>query len=289
MGRRTRPLLCSESEILALEALAADETNPRLALRARMILECAKGQQIKDVAAMFSERPNTVILWKRRYEEAGIEGLRNAPRGSTKDVYGEPFVRRLLELLNSPPPDGRKYWTGPLLADALGTPHDTIRRYLRKKKIRLLEYRRHLVENDSPDDAEDSTPAPEEVSLPVERQEDSGIRRTVADESSSPVCGNSDELQNSDLIPDSPSTTISEKRFSVSITGSGDARESSNRPLDVYIQVRVMDGDTCVREALSSFSGALPDLGQIEVKIEGPSKEIPQGLPDDQPGPAQPD
>ena len=270
MSRRTKPLICSKSDISALQALATDDSVPRLAVRARMILECAKGYQIKDVAAKFSERPNTVIKWKQRFEQAGIDGLRNAPRGSTKDVYGEPFAKRLLNLLKTPPPDGEKYWTGPLLADALGTPHDTIRRYLRRKNIRLLEYRRRVLGNVTPDDGEDDLPVQDEIT-PANEQEVDSNSETLAEGKNSLVQNVNDDTQNGDAITDAPALITCKKCLCVNITSSGDLSETSDRPLDAVIQVKLMDGDKCIQETLFSFSGILPKTRHIDVKIEDTS------------------
>ncbi len=244
MSRRTKPLECSESDLLELQRLVEDSGNPRAAERARMVLACAKGMQIKAVAAMLSERPNTVIKWKRRYEEMGIGGLFNAPRGSAKDVYGEPFARRLRELLESTPPNGEKYWTGPLLAEALGTPDDTIRRYLRKEKIQLLEYRRHVKE-----DAPTSEPGDTRSGLGV--------------------CDAAVYAQAEDAAPaqeESGASTL-EKRISVSISSTEDLRDAGDGTLAVQVTVRLIDQNGCVLENQACFPGALPRLGQFDVTI----------------------
>lgn len=244
MSRRTKPLECSESDLLKLQSLAEDSGNPRAAERARMVLACAKGLQIKEVAAMLSERPNTVIKWKRRYEEMGIGGLFNAPRGGTKDVYGEPFARRLRELLESTPPNGEKYWTGPLLAKALGTPDDTIRRYLRKEKIQLLEYRRHVKEDAPPSEPGDTQ---------------SGLGE----------CDAIGDTQAEDDVPthEEGGAITLEKHISVSISSTEDLRDAGDGTLDVQVMVRLMDQNGCVQESQASFPGALPRLGQFDVTI----------------------
>ena len=141
MSRKSPTIICSKSDIDQLELLAVDLSEPRIAKRAAMVLECIKGSQVKDVAAMFSERPNTVILWRNRFAQSGISGLKNLPRGRTKDVYGEPFRNKLLSLLKEDPPDGHSYWTGALLANALDVPLDAVWRYLRNDEIHLLDYR----------------------------------------------------------------------------------------------------------------------------------------------------
>ena len=141
MARKSVPLQCSESEIAELQDLIQNAEQPRIAERATLVLEFIQGSTITEIAERHSAQPNTVIKWKRRYAEQGIEGLLNLPRGSTKDVYGKDFRKRLVELVHSPPPDGAPYWTGPLLAKALDVPLYAVHVYLRKSQIRLLDLR----------------------------------------------------------------------------------------------------------------------------------------------------
>ena len=141
MARKSEPLQCSQDEIDELQALAQDSSQPRIAERATLVLEFVKGSTITEIAQNYSVQPNTVIKWKRRYAEQGIEGLLSLPRGNTKDVYGKDFKKRLVALVHCTPPNGAAYWTAPMLADELNVPLYAVHVYLRKSKIRLLELR----------------------------------------------------------------------------------------------------------------------------------------------------
>ena len=139
MPRKYQPITCSKTDIIKLRELSSDQDNPRLALRASMVLRCIEGEQIKDIAADLHERPNTVILWRNRFSANGIDGLTNLPRGSSANRYGDDLKQRVLEKLNTSPPPGSKRWTGTSLSDELGVPPDVIWRILRKEKINLKD------------------------------------------------------------------------------------------------------------------------------------------------------
>lgn len=139
MPRTYKRIDCSKEDIIKLHKLSEDESNPRLATRARIVLGCAEGKQIKDIAAELHERPNTVITWRKRYSEQGIDGLLNLPRGYSGNRYGLDLRERILSKLNTSPPNGRERWTGNTLSDELGVPADVIWRCLRKEKIKLDE------------------------------------------------------------------------------------------------------------------------------------------------------
>lgn len=279
MSRRTKPLICSKSDIISLQALAADTSNPRVALRAQMVLECAKGRMIKDVAAMFSERPNTVIKWKDRYEEQGIGGLTNAPRGNTKDIYGEPFSRRLRELLETDPPNGEAYWTGPLLAEALGTPHDTIRRYLRRENIHLLEYRRRVKETEPPSEREDthrddrdgSSSGEISDASPGEHCDHADVGNKDHDNDDIMCISGGDIESNTAISLETSQIMTCEKRIAISIRGFRDTRKPTDPSLDMCVSLRIMDGESCIKENLFSLPGILPNCTYFDVKINDTS------------------
>ena len=137
MPKRYKPVNCSKTDIIELEKIASSSDDRRLSLRARMVMACIEGRQVKEIAAEFNERPNTVILWRRRFDEQGIHGLYNLPRGKNAYLYGSNLKERLLPLLEEAPPDGEPRWTGELLSGKLSVPAPVIWRLLRKEGIRL--------------------------------------------------------------------------------------------------------------------------------------------------------
>lgn len=137
MPKRYKPVSFSNSDIIELHKLMEASDDPRLVTRAKIILECIEGRQVKDIAAELQERPNTVIHWRKRFEEHGIRGLYNLPRGKNAFRYGKDLKERLLALLDENPPDGESRWTGDLLSKSLSVPPTVIWRLLRKEGIRL--------------------------------------------------------------------------------------------------------------------------------------------------------
>jgi FixJ family two-component response regulator len=68
MGRRFAPLELDEVERAELTSLASRRSTAQgLALRARIILACAEGEQSKAVAARLGIDPDTVGKWRRRF------------------------------------------------------------------------------------------------------------------------------------------------------------------------------------------------------------------------------
>ena len=74
--------------------------------------------------------------------------LKTGNRGA-KAKYGIDAGRRILALLDTPPPEGCANWTGPLIAEALGDIHvQHVWRFLRAQKIDLSGRKSWCVSND---------------------------------------------------------------------------------------------------------------------------------------------
>ena len=112
MGRRFAPLELNEVELTELTSLASRRSTAQgLALRARIILACAEGEQSKVIAVRLGIDPDTVGKWRRRFAEHRLEGLWDEPRSGTprtiEDARIEAVIVRTLE---TKPPDAT-HWS----------------------------------------------------------------------------------------------------------------------------------------------------------------------------------
>jgi len=118
--------------------LRAPTTPQRDVLRARIVLMAAEGRSTRSIAAALGTMPRTVSLWRGRYAREGLAGLAERAGRGRKRRYTEETGRRILALLDQPPPKGYARWTGPLIAAALGDVHEQqVWRFLRAQKIDL--------------------------------------------------------------------------------------------------------------------------------------------------------
>jgi len=149
MGRVAKQVeLCPQGR-LELEAIASSRTyEARLVQRAKIVLWCSQGIAIKQIAEKLDIRPNTVIVWRDRYLEAGLEGLYDQERSGKPVTYGEAFRNKVLQLLETPPPDGLATWDGPAIAANLKVSKDAVWRLLRQEGICLSRQRSWCVSTD---------------------------------------------------------------------------------------------------------------------------------------------
>lgn len=132
-----------------LDRLASSRTaQTRMVERAEIVLGCAQGRPVKEIAQQLGIRPNTVIDWCKRFEAEGMEGLHDRPRSGRRPEYGAAFRHRVLALLEPPPPRGQATWDGGAVAKALGASADAVWRLLRKEGICLRRQRSWCVITD---------------------------------------------------------------------------------------------------------------------------------------------
>ena len=129
----------SPEERAVLEAkLHAPTTEQRQVFRARIVLLAAEKRSTRSIARELGTMPRTVSGWRGRFAREGLAGLEDRPHPGPAPKYDSATGRRILALLDEPPPKGYARWTGPLLAEALGDVHEQqVWRFLRVQKIDL--------------------------------------------------------------------------------------------------------------------------------------------------------
>src|SRR6185295_5452120 len=117
--------------------------------RARIVLLAADGCSTRSIAKEVGVQPRIVSLWRHRYADHGLEGLQDKPRPGKQPIYTKTTDKRILKLLDKPPPQGFARWTGPLLAEALGDVDvQYVWRFLRSHKIDLAARKSWCESND---------------------------------------------------------------------------------------------------------------------------------------------
>src|SRR6266478_1960673 len=135
------------------KVLEASSRSPRTLQRdlkrARIVLLAAAGRSTRSIAKEVGVQPRIVSLWRHRYADHGLEGLKDKPRPGKQPIYTKTTDKRILKLLDKPPPQGFARWTGPLLAEALGDVDvQYVWRFLRSHKIDLVARKSWCESND---------------------------------------------------------------------------------------------------------------------------------------------
>ena len=133
-----------------LEARCRAPSTPQgEAKRARIVLLAADGLSTRAIAKEVGVQPRIVSKWRHRFADHGLGGLADQPRAARPSIYGQATNKRILALLEKPPPAGYARWTGPLLAEALqDVDVQYVWRFLREHKIDLATRKSWCASND---------------------------------------------------------------------------------------------------------------------------------------------
>jgi transposase len=88
MGKRLQVREVTSEEREAVRRLAHSRTAPARAVeRARVVWATVEGASVEEIAVRLHLARNTVYLWVHRFEQRGLAGLEDAPRGGRPPTY----------------------------------------------------------------------------------------------------------------------------------------------------------------------------------------------------------
>jgi transposase len=102
-----------------------------LALRCRIVLAAADGQQSKQIAAQLGCNKSTVGRWRGRFARLGLDGLHDEPRpGKPRSIGDADIERVIVKTLEAQPPDAT-HWSTRSMARATGMSQSAVSRIWR--------------------------------------------------------------------------------------------------------------------------------------------------------------
>jgi transposase len=102
-----------------------------LALRCRIVLAAADGEQSKEIAARLGCSTQTVGRWRGRFAKRGLDGLHDEPRpGQPRKITDAEVERVIVKTLEESPPNAT-HWSTRQMAEATGLNQTAISRIWR--------------------------------------------------------------------------------------------------------------------------------------------------------------
>ena len=122
----------TEEERETLERWARrPKSSQALALRCRIVLAAADGEQSKDIAARLGCNASTVGKWRGRFARQGLDGLHDEPRpGRPRTVTDERVEQVIVQTLEKTPPNAT-HWSTRSMASATGMSQSAVSRIWR--------------------------------------------------------------------------------------------------------------------------------------------------------------
>jgi transposase len=126
------PVVLSDDERETLERWARRPKSAQaLALRCRIVLACAEGGYVGEVAGRLGVDPHTVGKWRRRFLADRLEGLHDEPRpGTPRSISDDDVEAVIVKTLEETPLDAT-HWSTRSMAKATGMSQSAVSRIWR--------------------------------------------------------------------------------------------------------------------------------------------------------------
>ncbi|HUN35504.1 MAG TPA: IS630 family transposase, partial [Trebonia sp.] len=130
---KLEPVVLTDEERQVLQGWERrPKTAQALALRSRIVLACADGGSVSEVAAELGVSRTTAGKWRSRFLESRLKGLTDEPRpGRPRTVTDEHVEKVLAATLEQDPPNGDTHWSTRSMARSAGLNQTAVSRIWR--------------------------------------------------------------------------------------------------------------------------------------------------------------
>jgi transposase len=132
-----------------LSSIAQSRTLPAgYVFRAKLILMLAEGASFNTIKRRLQTSAPTIIRWKQRFLETGLDGLDTYHPGQKATVLTPALRARILSATRKKPSDGSTHWSCRKLATALGVSKDAVHRVWKEAGLKPHRLERYLASDD---------------------------------------------------------------------------------------------------------------------------------------------
>src|ERR1700686_2248065 len=125
MGESCKPSAVEQEKLD--QWIAAHGTPQQVALRCRIVVAAAAGKSDVAIAEQLSGNRNTVILWRKRFGEEGLDGLWDiAPGRGRKPLYEIDKIAAIVDATLQTKPAGMTHWSCRTMAMSQGVSKSTV-------------------------------------------------------------------------------------------------------------------------------------------------------------------
>src|SRR5436309_5130592 len=130
--------------------LAAHGTPQQVALRGRIVLAAAAGQSDSASARQLDINRKTVMLWRGRFAEQGMESLWEvAPGRGRKPTYGPEKIKAIVDATLQTKPKGMTQWSCRLMAESQEVSRSTVSNIWRSHNLKPHRVKSFKLSRDS--------------------------------------------------------------------------------------------------------------------------------------------
>jgi transposase len=139
----------TDDQRLELRTIAQSRSLPAgYVFRARLILLLAEGTAFSVIKQRLQTTAPTIVRWKQRFLQHGVDGLDTFHPGQTASVLTPAMRARILSATRKKPRDGSTHWSCRKLAVALGVSKDAVHRVWKEAGLKPHRLERYMASDD---------------------------------------------------------------------------------------------------------------------------------------------
>jgi len=124
-------------------------TPQRLILRANIVLNAADSLDNQTIAEKLETHPDTVSLWRRRFQWMRLEGIsKDAPRPGRIPEIPQKVIDKILHKTLHEKPPGETHWSTRTMARTVGVSRETVRRVWKAHRLKPHLIRKFKISKD---------------------------------------------------------------------------------------------------------------------------------------------
>src|ERR1035438_645593 len=142
-------ILLTKQQHSDLSSIAQSRALPAgYVFRAKLILMLAEGASFNAIKRQLQTTAPTIVRWKQRFRQHGLEGLDTYHPGQKPRVLTPALRARILSATRRKPSDGSTHWSCRKLASALGVSKDAVHRVWQEAGLKPHRLERYMTSDD---------------------------------------------------------------------------------------------------------------------------------------------
>src|SRR5713101_5756061 len=142
-------VLLTQQQHSDLSSIAQSRALPAgYVFRAKLILMLAEGSSFNTIKQQLQTTAPTIVRWKQRFRQYGLEGLDTYHPGQKPSVLTPALHARILSATRRRPSDGSTHWSCRKLASALGVSKDAVHRVWQEAGLKPHRLERYMASDD---------------------------------------------------------------------------------------------------------------------------------------------
>ena len=142
-------ILLTKQQHSDLSSIAQSRALPAgYVFRAKLILMLAEGSSFNAIKRQLQTTAPTIVRWKQRFRQYGLEGLDTYHPGQKPSVLTPALHARILSATRRKPSDGSTHWSCRKLASVLGVSKDAVHRVWQEAGLKPHRLERYMASDD---------------------------------------------------------------------------------------------------------------------------------------------